>query len=111
MGVEVLYLSKEVASSTMDCDTYTPANGKSFKILEFVGDAAFDANAAVKLVWILDHATEDEDPIWTIKGSGKMPHSVEKANADGTRKLGLCLDNGLGGAIYMSGYARIWVED
>ena len=61
------------------------------------------------------HATESIDPLWTMKGSGEMPYRVrdktQRENADGVRKLGLCLDNGLQGPVLMSGYARIIIED
>jgi len=111
MALIELRLSMEVGSGNRECDTLTPANGKDFRVLQFVGESSYDPNAAVEMIWILDHATESEDPIWTIKGSGRMPSEMTKENADGTRKLGLCLDNGLAGSIYMSGWALIWVED
>ena len=111
MAIEELELSMEVGATTSECVTYTPANGKDFRVLSFHGEAAFDANAAVELIWIHNHDTEDEDVLWTIKGSGGLAHMIRRTDADGTRKLALCLDNGLGGAVYMSGHARIFVED
>ena len=63
------------------------------------------------LVWIHDHTTEAQDTLWSTKGSGHMGKPVTRTNADGVRKLSLCLDNGLTGPAFLSGYARILVED
>ena len=115
MAIIELYLSTEVAANTIEADAYIPGDGKAFKILELYGESAYTTNSSVGIIWIYDHGTESEDPIWTIEGAGVMPISVrnktKKTNADGVRKLGLCLDNGLSGPLYMSGYARLWVED
>ena len=111
MAIIELSLSMEVAGESMECDVYIPANGKRFKVLNFEGEAAFDVNAAVKLVWIMNHVSETAETLWSIKGAGQLPKSISRSNADGIRKLSLCLDNGLTGAVFLSGHARIWVEE
>ena len=115
MAVIELYVSTEVSSTTMECDTYVPASGKKFKVLDFYGVAPPDVNCSVDLIWILDHSTESEDLIWNIENTGSIPAVAKaktlKTDADGIRKLGLCLNNGLTGSVYMSGYAKIWIQD
>ena len=111
MAIVELRLSMEVAAETMECDVYTPPSGKKFEVLIFQAEAAFNVNAAVALVWIHDHTTEAQDTLWSTKGSGHMGKPVTRTNADGVRKLSLCLDNGLTGPAFLSGYARILVED
>ena len=108
-----LKVVKKVAGGTRECDTFVPPAGKILHLLSFHGEGAFDPNCTVKLIWIFDHATETEDALWTIKGSSRLPESYSpmRSDANGVRKIGLCLDNGLVMDVYMSGYARIWVED
>lgn len=101
-----LEISKEVAASTEDCDTYTPANGSVVNILKFVGSAAFSPNASVKLVWDWDGA--GETVLWSHKGEGVAPKRFQ-VTGDGVKKLAVCLDNGETGALFMSGYAEIEV--
>jgi len=92
-----LKLSKNVPSSTEESEEHTPINGAVVKIKMFVGEAAFDTNAVVRVEW-------DGVPIWTIKGAGKMPFEHNITDCDGTKKLKLICENNQTGAIYMSGY-------
>ena len=68
-------------------------------------------NAVVKLIWKWNHATESEVIIWSVKGDAAMPFSYEIDDADGVRKLAVCLENGLAGAVYMSAYCKFTEED
>ena len=108
MAVEELTLAKEVSASAEDCETFVVPNGKRFKVLNFHGSAAFQPNAAVKLVW--DFGGAGETIVWAIKGQDEMPFAFNEVG-DGTKKIAVCLENGETGALFLSGYARIWVED
>lgn len=107
MSTLKLCISKEVDSETEECIVHTPANGVSVTVLNFDGEAAYTTNAAVKLVWKYDHATEAEEILWSIKGSGHAPTRFDITDADGVRKLAVCLDNGETGSIFMSGFAEV----
>lgn len=103
-GKTEMIISLDVGYGDAECETYTPANGVEFNIIAFHGEAAFDPNAAVELVWDSDGTPEI---LWTIKGSGQCPISFTRTG-DGTKKLALCLDNGMAsGSVYMSGYALV----
>lgn len=101
--------SKEVTAGNEDCAHITPASGKKVVVREFFGDAAYSKNSAVKLVW--DYGGAGETVLWTIKGSSRAPEKFEINDADGVKKLGVCLDNGEIGNVFMSGFAEVWVED
>lgn len=102
-----LRIAKEVASSTEDCVTHIPPSGAYVLISDFVGDAAFQPNAAVKLVW--DVGGAGETVLWSIKGNHEMPGDIEILDSDGVKKLGVCLDNGEAGPLFLSGYAKVEV--
>lgn len=109
----LLELSEDVTSVAPNNEIFleiTPISGKDVIIHSFAGEAAFDANAAVRVVWKYNHATEAEENIWTIKGSAKMAHKkiIDKADVDGVRKIALVLTNTMAsGSVLMSGEAVI----
>jgi hypothetical protein len=89
-----------------ECDSYIPAG--EWTIKKFHGEAAFNPNCAVKLVW--DYQGAGEEILWSIKGSGVMPVPVTRTG-DGVKKVAVCLDNGLvEGPVIMSGHAEIEEE-
>ena len=97
MSLATLKCVGEVAATTEDVVSYTPANAQKYTVLEFHGTAAFSANSVVRLEW-------NGVVLWTIKGERPMPFTEEITDADGTKKLELICDNGEAGALYMSGY-------
>jgi len=101
-----LMISKEVAATTEDCDNFVPASGE-FSVISFHGEAAFDPNCAVKLVW--DWGEAGEEILWSTKGAGKMAMPIIRTG-DGVKKLAVCLDNGLSGPVVMSGHAKVEQE-
>ena len=102
-----IILSQEVPVLSRVTSEYTPANGARVVINKFYADAAFDKNAVVQLVW--DEGGAAEEYIWSIKGSSSMPYIKKIENCNGVRKLKLILDNGLSGALFMSGYVHLEV--
>lgn len=103
-----LRIAKEVDSGTTVAETYTPAASvHEINVLTFQGAAAFSPNSVVKLVWNWDHATEDEEIIWSVKGEHSMPESYPISNCDGIRKLAVVLENGEAGKLVLSGYASL----
>jgi len=112
MSRQVLYLAKAVASATEDCETYTPANGKSVRVISMHSEAAFSANSAVKIVW--DYSGTPV-VLWAAKGSGSLPLAITEdfpaMVGDGTKKIAVCLDNGETGTIFMSGHVILEVGD
>lgn len=111
MAIIELYKCAKVAGTTRVCDSYTPANGKKFRILDFCGETATGGGCAVMLMWDIDGA---KTPLWVIKGSGNMPQIVgpqTEQTGDGTKKVGLCLRNDDAADVFMAGYAKIRVED
>lgn len=112
MSEQVLYLSKSVAATTEDCDTYVVPNGKTVKVIKFHGESDFSESSAVKLVW---DVAGTPVILWSMKGSAEMPRQVPDAMAtmtgDGVKKIALCLDNGEANAIFMSGHVILEVED
>jgi hypothetical protein len=112
MSIHKLRISKEVAAGTEEYVEITPPDGVNFCFISFKGDAAFVVDAAVRLSWKHDHATESEVSVWTEKGSGEMPSITDMfTDADGVRKAALILDNGTAGNIYMSGEALLEFDD
>ena len=101
----VLTLSKSVAATTEDSTDFTPATGDFF-ITTFHGEAAYDTNCAVKLIWDFGGT---EEILWSTKGSAILDIEITRTG-DGVKKLALTLDNGLAGAIIMSGMAKIVQE-
>jgi len=112
MAKQVLYLAKSVSASTEDCDTYTVPNGKDVTVIDFHGEAAFSASSAVKIIWDSGGA---DTILWAMKGSGEMPKKAAEdfptMTGNGTKKIALCLDNGEGSSIFMSGHVILEVED
>lgn len=111
MAIEKLYLSKEVAANTEECDTHVVENGKNVKILAFHGEGAFDMNVAIKAVW--DYSGTEEI-LWSIEGSGSMPNYVTsetEKTGNGTKKMALCLDNGTNGPVVLSGTIVLEIDD
>ena len=104
-----LKISKSVAAGQKNTAEVIPANGKRVTIGTFQGEAAFTAVSSVMLIW--DYGGAGEICIWTVKGSGSMPFKEVLTDADGTKKLAVCLDNGEAAATTMSGFADIYIED
>lgn len=106
--VTELRISEEVAAQTQECVEFVVPAGP-FTIESFVGDAAFDINCAVKLVW--DFQGAGEQIIWTHKGAAGMPFVEDSLVGDGVKKVAVCLENSLTtGGVFMSGYAKIVQE-
>jgi hypothetical protein len=110
MDIIELKISKEVAASTADAETHTPAAGKKVSIRQFVGSAAFVVNCVVRLVW--KYGVAGETIFWTINGDSKMPYALylPDAEVDGVNKLAIVLDNGTAGPVYMSGFLEVGEE-
>ena len=69
LGNDTLYISKEVnfaSPNNEETDSIQPLAGESVLLLALDGQASYDPNAAVRLVWRWNHATESEIVIWTI---------------------------------------------
>lgn len=98
-----LRVSALVESGTEEFDYYVPANGEVVQILQFVGEGAYSTNSVTRLVWDLDGP--NEECLWTIKGSGVMPESIE-VTGDGVKKLAVTIENAEQGSLYMSAYAK-----
>jgi len=109
MAWNELKISKSVTAGTKAATTITPANGKIVTVGVFKGEAAFTAISSVMLIW--DYQGAGETCIWTVKGSGSMPFKHIITDADGTKKLAVCLDNGEASDIVMSGFADVYVKD
>ena len=107
MSKQELLISKEVDADTEDCQSYTVPNGKKAKVVNFHGEAAYHDDVAVLLVWDVDGTREI---LWVVKGGGQCPIRPE-ITGNGTKKLGICLDNGLTHPVFMSGHALVIVED
>ena len=113
MSSNLLELSESVPFDPPNNEVFveiTPTANKDIIIYSFIGEGAFDANAAVRLVWKYNHATEAEENIWTIKGSSRMANKkiIDKSEVDGIRKIALVLTNTMGsGSVLMSGEAVI----
>lgn len=101
-----LKLSKLVTKATEDAITFIPETGL-FYVSEFIADAAFDSHCAVKLVW--DYGQAGETLLWSIKGSHSVNLDLE-LTGDGSKKLAVCLDNGLDDSVVLSGYALVVQE-
>lgn len=110
---QTLYISKDVASSTEDSDTYVVPNGKTLEIVHMMGEAAFSPNSAVKLVW--DWGGAGETILWTIKGSSEIGPDVAEdfptMTGDGVKKIAVSLDNNEAGSVFMSGHVVMEVSD
>lgn len=95
-------LSKSVAATTEDVSTFIPATG-DFWVTGFCGEASFDTNCAVKIIW--DYGGTEEI-LWSTKGSTNVPLNI-KRTGDNAKKIALTLDNGLAGSVIMSGMCTI----
>jgi len=100
-----LVISKEVAAQTEECVTFIPPSGEFF-VTHFIGEAAFDTNCAVKVVWDSDGTPEI---LFSTKGSTIADLDISRIG-DGVKKLALCLDNGLLGPVVMSGIVDVRQE-
>ena len=97
-----LDLAKEVAAITEDYVEFTPALGE-FQIMFMRGEAAFDANVAIKLIW--DYGGTEEI-LWITKGSGYRDKLIRRTG-DGVKKLAIALENGLASPVLLEGYAYV----
>ncbi len=113
MAKQTLYISKDVATGTEDCDTYVVPSGKTLEIVHMKGEAAFSPNSAVKLVW--DWSGAGETVLWSIKGSSEIGADVTEGFpamvGDGVKKIAVCLDNNEAGSVFMSGHVVMEVSD
>jgi len=109
MANKTLVIAKEVTTATEDCETAVPANGKKVVIHKFCAEGPASPNSVVKLIW--DWGEAGEFLIWTIKGSGQMPFKHVITDADGVKKLAVCLDNGEVGDVFLSGYIEYFEQD
>ena len=98
-------LSKEVAATTEDVETFIPATG-DFYITKFCGEAAFDTNCAIKIIW--DYGGTEEI-LWSTKGVTVVDLDIERTG-DGVKKIAIALDNGLNGTVIMAGMFTIVQE-
>lgn len=112
MAVIELYKSQLVTGVSQNNDEHIPALGKRVRILEFHGETPNTADCVVVVMWDIGGT---EVPLWVIQGSNKMPEQTGfktlREDADGIKKIGICLINNAAKSVYMSGFARIWVED
>lgn len=104
MAVEyvILKISEEVTAGTEVADTYAPPdNAKQIILQQFIGDAPYTQNSAVRVVW--DFNDEGEEQIWSTKGSEQIQSLDEFiTGADGVKEIALCCGNGESGDIFMS---------
>lgn len=113
MITTMLKLSENVVSIPPDNEVFmaiTPRADKSIIILDFIGEAAFNGKAVVRLVWKYNHLSETEENIWIINGAGKMLHKkiIPASDVDGIRKLALVLNNTMASdSVFLSGEAII----
>lgn len=109
----MLKLSEKVVSAPPNNEVFvaiTPDFNKSIIILDFMGEAAFNGMAVVRLVWKYNHISETEENIWIINGAGKMLHKkvIPASDVDGIRKLALVLNNTMASdSVFLSGEAII----
>jgi len=113
MAIIELYKSGDINTLTQVVDETVIPIGKRFRIIEFHGETPSDGQAAVIVIW--DDASA-KDSLWAIQNGSQMPAQVglktlRSGVSDGIKKLTLCLSNNSANRVYMSGYAKIWVED
>ena len=103
-------VSKLVASLMQESQSYVPPEGSSVVISEFSAEAAYDRDIEVAIIW--DFEGEDEDFLWTVKGSGSLKQRIEipAEEVDGVKKLALILDNGTISELTMSASMTILVD-
>ena len=103
-------ISEVVSSETQEYQHYTPPAGSSFEILDFVAEANYTQNSEVRVVW--DYEGQNEEYLWTIKGSGRMDARIfiDAEEVDGVKKLALICDNGELNQNTMSAYMAVEVS-
>ena len=112
MAIVELYKSAQVAATSQATHSYLVPNTKRFRILDFWAETPTADLCAVAILWDTAGANIS---LWNIKSSNKMPTlagpSTLQTNGNGVKILSLTLNNGGTSSVYMSGFARIWVED
>ena len=96
-----LEIYKDMAAGTSDATQFViPAVGP-FIITSIEGQAAFDMNSAVKVLF-------GGEVIWFTKGSSEMKRHKELIG-DGAKKIELVLDalDLVSGSVYLGGYLKM----
>lgn len=103
-------ISTEVSPLTEEYEEYTPAAGSSITISDFVAEAAYHSSARVSVIW--DYGGDNEEYLWSIMGSGKLPRRINLTGVqtDGIKKLALVVDNGTLNSMIISGWMSILVS-
>lgn len=107
-----LMISDEIPASSEEFVEMTPESGRVVKIKKFETSGAYNQNLVARLVWKINHASEEEVVLWTSKGDQVIEPSIriDSSEVDGVRKLGLVLENSLlVGSVYLS--AHVFVEE
>jgi hypothetical protein len=102
MTIELI-LSEVVPSGETIIEEYTPAANIPISVIEFIADGAFINLANISVIW--KYGTQNEELIWAITGSSKMPFRkfIPIEEIDGINKLVLVLNNETGGPVSLSG--------
>jgi hypothetical protein len=104
-----LKIAKKIQSGIEEFQVVTPAANAKVIILNFFAEGPYTLNSEVRIVW--NHGAENEEILWAVKGSGKMPIqiTIPPEEVDGIKKLALVCENGELGALTMNGYIKVRV--
>jgi len=101
-------ISEKIDPVTVVFQEYVPPNGSTITLQEFFAEGAYTANSEARVVW--DFEGDQEELLWTIKGSGTFRNRVKIENADGVKKIALVCDNGEQQPMTISAFMTITVQ-